>query len=57
MWTQKGKEREGEAGAFWESGIDTYTTVCKIDGWWKATIEHRELSSVLCDDLGGWDGR
>ena len=23
---------------------------------WEAAVLHRELSSVLCDDLEGWDG-
>ena len=32
------------------------TTVCKIDSWWEAAVEHRELNSVLCDDLEGRDG-
>ena len=25
------------------------------DSWWEAAVEQRELSSVLCDDLEGWD--
>ena len=33
-----------------------HTTMCKIDSQWEAAIKHRELSSVLCDDLEGWDG-
>ena len=24
-------------------------------GWWEAAAEHREIGSVLCDDLEGWD--
>ena len=32
-----------------------YTTKCKIDSWWEAAAEHREISSVLCDHLEGWD--
>ena len=28
----------------------------KIDSWWEPAIKHRELSSVLCGDLDGWDG-
>ena len=31
--------------------------MCKIDGQWEAAVEHRELSSVLCGDLEGWDLR
>ena len=28
----------------------------KADGYWKAAIKHREISSVLCNDIKGWDG-
>ena len=31
------------------------TTMYKIDSQWDAAVLHRELSSVLCDDLEGWD--
>jgi len=31
--------------------------VCKINSWWEAVVQHRELSSVLCDGLEGWEGR
>ena len=34
----------------------TELTMCKIDSWWEAPLWHRELSSLLCDDLDGWDG-
>ena len=30
--------------------------MCKIDSWWEAAVEHREVNSVLCDDLEGRDG-
>ena len=33
-----------------------YTTICKIDSQWEPAVQHRELSSVLCDGLVGWDG-
>ena len=33
-----------------------YTTKCKIDSWWEAAAQHREISSVLCDHLAGWEG-
>ena len=26
-----------------------------IGCWWEAAVKQRELSSVLCDDLDGWD--
>ena len=32
-----------------------YTTKCKIDSQWEAATQHREISSVLCDPLEGWD--
>ena len=31
--------------------------MCKIDSWWESAVKHKELSSVLCDELDGWDGR
>ena len=34
----------------------TYTTMGKTDSLWEPEVQHRELSSVLCDDLGGWNG-
>ena len=30
--------------------------MCKIDSLWEAAVQHRELSSGLCDDLEGWVG-
>ena len=30
--------------------------MCKIDGERGASVQHMELSSVLCDDLEGWGG-
>ena len=32
-----------------------YTTKCKIDSEWEAAAWYREISSVLCDHLEGWD--
>ena len=29
--------------------------MCKIESQWEASVQHRELSLVLCDDLEGWD--
>ena len=28
---------------------------CKIVDWWKEAALHREIGSLLCDDLEGWD--
>ena len=33
---------------------DTYTK-CKTGSQWEPAVKHRELSSVLCDDLEGQD--
>ena len=30
--------------------------MCKIESKWEAAGDHRELSSMLCGDLEGWDG-
>ena len=32
---------------------DIYTTKCEIDSWSEAAVKHRELSSVLSDELEG----
>ena len=32
-----------------------YTTKREIDSWWEAAAWRREISSVLCDHLEGWD--
>ena len=33
-----------------------YTTKCKTDSKREAAAYHREISSVLCDHLEGWEG-
>ena len=32
-----------------------YTIKCEIDSYWEAAAQHREISSVICDHLEGWD--
>ena len=32
-----------------------YTTKFKIDSQWEAATQQKEISSVLCDHLEGWD--
>ena len=39
----------------WESSIETYIIVCKIDSQWEFAVGHRELNLVLCDNLEGWE--
>ena len=29
--------------------------MCETGSSWEAAAQHRELSSVLCDDPAGWD--
>ena len=35
---------------------ESETTMCEIDSQWEAAVQHRELSSVLCDNLERWNG-
>ena len=49
-----GGEREWDELGDWDWHI--HTTMCKIDSQWEPAVQHRELSSLLCDDLDGWDG-
>ena len=37
----------------WHGHIDT--TKCKTHSQWEAAAQHREISSVLCVHLEGWD--
>ena len=39
----------------WESSIGTHTTMCEVAASGEAGVQHRELSSVPCDDLERWD--
>ena len=40
-----------------ESNMETYVTICKIDGQWEFAICLRELKHGLCINLEGWDGK
>ena len=40
-------------GALGEWHWYIYTAVCETDSEWEPAVQHRELSSVLCDDLEG----
>ena len=46
---------EGERGMNWEIRFDINTLPCvkKIASEREPAVQHRELSSVLCDDLEG----
>ena len=39
-----------------ESNMETYITVCKIDGQWEFAVCLRRLKRGLCINLEGWDG-
>ena len=41
------------SGVTWEAGIDVCTLECKLDSWWEAALQRRELSSMVCGDPGG----
>ena len=49
-------EREGEGEMFRESNMETYITICKIDGQREFAVWLRELKQGLCINLEGWDG-
>ena len=38
-----------------ESNMETYITICKIDGQWEFSVWLRKLKQGLCINLG-WDG-
>ena len=35
--------------------VHLYTTKGKTDIWWEADAKHREINSLLCDNLEVWD--
>ena len=53
MWMGVGVE--GRAGQTARVALTSTHTMCTIVLWWEAAVQHRELCSVLCDDLEGWD--
>ena len=40
---------------YW-SGVPLPSTLCETDSQWEAAAQHRELSSVLCEDPDGCSG-
>ena len=40
-----------------KSNMETYITICKIEGQWEFTVWLRKLKQGLCIDLKGWDGQ
>ena len=39
-----------------ESNMETYITICKIDGQQEFAVWLRKLKQELCSKLEGWDG-
>ena len=47
-------ERNWEGGMNWEIRFDKYNTMYRIESQPEPEVQHRELSSVLCDDADVW---
>ena len=52
--TMKGQWWKGRVGRIGRLGL-THIHCHELNSWWEAAVGHRELSSVVCDDLEGWD--
>ena len=48
-------ERGGESEMYGERNMETYVTICKIDGQWEFAVCLRELKQGLCINLEGWE--
>ena len=46
----------GEGEMYGTSNMETYITMCKIDGRWEFAVWLRKLKQGLCINLEGWDG-
>ena len=49
-------EREGEGEMDGKSNMETYITICKIDGQQEFAVWLRKLKQGLCINLERWDG-
>ena len=38
-----------------ESNMETYITMCKLNGQWELAVWFRKLKQGLCINLKGWD--
>ena len=47
-------KRGGELEMYGESNMETYITICKIDGQWEFAVWLRKLKQGLCINLEGW---
>ena len=48
--------RGGEGEVYGESNMETYITMCKIDGRREFSVWLRKLKQGFCVNLEGWDG-
>ena len=39
----------------WKTGLIYISIMAKTGTYWELAVQHRELSSELCDDLDGWE--
>ena len=49
-------EKGGEGEMYGESNMETYITICKIDGLQEFAVWLKKLKQGLCIHLEGWDG-
>ena len=54
MDMERGEERV-RVSKYGESRMETYITMCKIDGQWEFAVCLRKLKQGLCINLEGWD--
>ena len=47
---------EKEGGRYWQSNMETYFTICKIDSQWEFPVSLKELKPGLNNNLEAWDG-
>ena len=47
---------EGKGRTNWESNMETYIAICKINSQWKFVVWYRELKSGALWQPRGWDG-
>ena len=50
-------ERGGEGEMHGKTNMETYITICKIDGQQEFAVWLRKLKTGLCINLEGWEGR
>ena len=53
---QRQECRHGGRGQWDREQHEARTSPCKADSWWEVYVQHKELTLVLCDSLGGGTG-